>query len=187
MRILGIDPGSRATGYGIVERNGHQISHVVHGTLRPPRGGEAAGRLAALLAELGEVVRTHAPDVAVVERVFLASNPSSALVLGQARGVALAAAATGGLPVREYTASQIKRAVTGHGGAAKTQVQWMVQELLGLTARPAAAAAAALAAALCHGHTGRLADLVADGARGAPRGRGQRPRSGGRVVVRRAR
>jgi crossover junction endodeoxyribonuclease RuvC len=183
MRILGIDPGSSATGYGVVERRGSRIVHVAHGTLRPPRHAPLAGRLAALAAGLREVLASHDPSVAVVERVFAGPGVHAALVLGHARGVALATAAAAGVPVREYAAPQIKQAVAGTGAADKRQVQAMVSRLLGLGRVPAADAADALAAAICHAQVGRLAEHAPAGGR---RRRQGRP-AASRVVVRRLR
>ena len=150
MRILGIDPGSHATGYGVIERQGNLLRHVAHGTLRP-RGASPEMRLHDLYRLLCEVVGHHEPDVAAVERVFVAQNARSALVLGQARGVALAACALAGLPTGEYTPAQVKVAVTGYGRAEKLQVMKMVQRLLGLVAPPPSDEADALAVAVCHG------------------------------------
>jgi len=187
MRVMGIDPGSTATGYGVVERAGPGVAHLAHGTLRPPRGAPLALRLSAILDGLAEVIEAHAPEVVVVERVFVSASPRSALVLGQARGVALAGAAARGLPVVEYAASQIKQAVVGTGGASKPQVQAMVRTLLGLPRAPARDAADALAAAICHAHAGRLGALVAEGAGPARRGRGHSRRGGHGFVMRRVR
>lgn len=181
MRVLGIDPGSSATGFGVVERRGARVVYVAHGTLRPPRGAPLAERLALLHAGLARAIALHRPEVAVVERIFAGRSARSALVLGHARGVALAAAAAAGIAVREYSAPEIKLAVTGSGAAEKRQVQAMVARLLALAAAPALDASDALAAALCHAHRGPLAAVAAFGVR---RGRA---RSAGRFVVRRAR
>jgi crossover junction endodeoxyribonuclease RuvC len=181
MRVLGIDPGSLATGYGLVERLGPRVVHVAHGTLRPPRGAGLAERLAHLHAGLAREIERYRPDVAAVERIFAGRSAHSALVLGQARGVALAVAACAGIPVLEYAPAEIKQAVAGTGAAEKRQVQAMVRRLLALGDAPPADAADALAAALCHAHRGPLAALAAFGAR-----RRQRAASG-RLVVRRAR
>ncbi|MDJ0788193.1 MAG: crossover junction endodeoxyribonuclease RuvC [Myxococcota bacterium] len=192
MRILGIDPGSTITGYGVVEvrteaqagiaANG--VRHVAHGTISGRRGEELADRLARIHRELADVVLSHRPDVAVVERVFVAANARSALVLGQARGAALAAVAGAGVSIGELSASQIKSAVVGTGNATKAQVKAMVTRLLALPEAPPTDAADALAAAVCRAHQGALADL--DVRRG--RGRGRRGRaSGASFVVRRAR
>jgi crossover junction endodeoxyribonuclease RuvC len=181
-RILGIDPGSNVTGFGIVERRGGHVRHVAHGTLRAPRGASLAERLAAIQAGLSRAIEEHRPEVAVVERVFAGRSARSALVLGHARGVALATAAAAGLGVCEYTAPEIKLAVAGSGAAEKRQVQAMVERLLALDAAPALDAADALAAALCHAHRGPLAGLAL-GTRARSRG----ARGAGRLVVRRAR
>ncbi len=159
LRILGIDPGSAVTGYGVVERREGGLRHVAHGTLRLRRTEPLAMRLAALQRDLAAVIASFAPDVVSVERVFVSVSARSALVLGHARGVALAAAAGAGLPVAEYAAREIKQAVVGSGGAHKTQVQAMVRRLLGLEREPAFDAADALAAAICHAHARRLAGL----------------------------
>lgn len=176
MRILGIDPGSNATGFGVVERVAGSVRHVAHGVLRPPRGGELAARLEYLHRSIGEVVTLHRPDVAAIEQVFVAANPRSALVLGQARGALLSALGAAGLTIREYSPSQIKLAVTGDGRAAKRQVQNMVRRQLSLERAPASDAADALAAAIRHAHAGRLEEL------GVMSRRSRRRRRGGFVV-----
>ena len=130
MRILGIDPGSSVTGYGVVERGPGRLVHVAHGTLRPPRDVPLAYRLDHLYRTIAEVIALHAPDCVAVEQVFVAASPRSALVLGQARGAILAAVAARGLPVNEYTPARIKRSVTGNGRASKRQVKFMVKRLL---------------------------------------------------------
>ena len=170
MRILGVDPGSNATGYGVVERDGDRLVHVAHGTLRPLRGSHLAARLHDLHDALRDVVAKHRPDAAAIEQIFVASSPHAALVLGQARGAVLSALGAAGLSVSEYTASQIKQAVTGNGRAAKQQVQLMVRRLLDLDRLPDNDAADALAAAIRHAHGSRLEAL---GVRG---GRPRRPR-----------
>jgi crossover junction endodeoxyribonuclease RuvC len=153
MRILGIDPGSRLTGFGIITvlRNG-KLSYVASGCVRVPKG-TLAERLKVILDGVDEVIRTHNPEVLAIEKVFVARNPDSALKLGQARGAALCAALQHDLPVSEYTALQIKRAVVGNGHGDKRQVQHMVTALLGLSGSPQADAADALATAICHAHT----------------------------------
>ena len=161
MRILGIDPGSSVTGYGVVARVGGELVHVASGTVRPPRKASLPVRLHFVYTALGEVIRHHRPDVAVVEQVFVATSPRSALVLGQARGVALAALAAGEVGVSEYAATSIKQAVTGSGRAPKSQVQHMVRRLLALDSTPASDAADALAAAICHAHASRIVALGA--------------------------
>lgn len=159
MRILGIDPGSLVTGYGVVERRGAAVVHVAHGTLRPPREAKLAARLAAIHEGIRHVIAAHRPDLVVIEQVFVAANVRAALVLGQARGVALAAASGAGLTVDELSPQEVKRAVVGSGAARKAQVQRMVQRLLTLESAPAQDAADALAAALCRAHQGVLAAL----------------------------
>jgi crossover junction endodeoxyribonuclease RuvC len=173
MRILGIDPGSNATGYGVIERDGNRLRHVAHGTLRP-RGGSPELRLYQLYDALCGVARHHEPDVAAVECVFVAQSARSALVLGQARGVVLAALGSLALPVTEYAPAEVKQAVTGSGRADKRQVAFMVRRLLGLDRLPESEHAAdALAAAIGHAQAGALRALGAL----SPRRRA-RPRTG---------
>jgi len=160
MRILGIDPGSVATGYGVVDSEAGRLIHVAHGTLRPSPRSSPAQRLHELHQSISAVVHDHAPDTAVVEQVFVSASARSALVLGQARGVALAAVSVGGRVVVEYSASRIKLAVTGNGRAGKAQVQNMVRRLLELDRVPARDAADALAAAICHANAGRIGALI---------------------------
>lgn len=152
MRILGIDPGSRITGFGIIEREGTRSIYVASGCIRLG-DGEFTQRLKSIFDELREVVMAYRPDEVAIERVFMARNPDSALKLGQARGAALCAVLTEGLAVSEYTPTEIKQATVGTGRADKGQIQHMVQALLKLPAAPQADAADALAVALCHVHT----------------------------------
>ena len=147
------------TGYGVVERREGRLIHVAHGTVRAPRGESVERRLAAIHRALLEVIDLHRPDVASVEQVFVARGARAALVLGQARGVALAAVGWAGVAVHEYSASRIKQSVTGTGRAGKLQVQRLVRQLLGLTKTPVPDAADALAAAICHAQAGRLAEV----------------------------
>lgn len=151
VRILGIDPGSRITGYGVIELAGLVPQYVASGCIRTAEGA-LEQRLAQIYAGLGEVVGLHRPNAVAIERVFMAKNPDSALKLGQARGVALVCMANHGLAVDEYAARQIKQAVTGQGGADKAQVQHMVTSMLHLAASPQADAADALAIALTHAY-----------------------------------
>jgi crossover junction endodeoxyribonuclease RuvC len=174
-RVLGIDPGSETTGFGIVERSGAQLVHVAHGTIRLPRSGSLALRLDRLHTTVREIVERHRPDVASIEQVFVAASPRSALVLGQARGAVLAALGASGVGVVEYAPASIKLAVAGSGRAGKEQIQRVVARLLGLASWPVPDAADALAAALCHAQAGRLELL-------APRTRGRRRRAPGPVV-----
>ena len=150
MRVLGIDPGSNATGYGVVAVEGSLLRRVGGGTIRA-RGETLGERLAHLQRELARAIAALGPEVAALEAVFSARNARSALVLGHARGVALAACASAGLCTGEYTPQQVKVAVTGYGRAEKPQVMKMVQRLLGLADAPPSDEADALAVAICHG------------------------------------
>ncbi len=153
VRIMGVDPGLRATGFGLIERRGQQLVYLASGVVRTPDAA-LPERLKAILENLGEVIAEHAPAQVAVEKVFVNVNPASTLLLGQARGAAICAAVSRGLPVSEYTALQVKQAVVGNGHAAKEQVQEMVRRLLGLPGDPSADAADALACAICHAHGG---------------------------------
>ena len=155
MRILGIDPGLRVTGFGILDKHGSKLDYVASGCIRTP-DGELPERLKSILEGLLEVIALHAPMEVSVEKVFVNVNPQSTLLLGQARGAAICAAVSKDLPVSEYTALQVKQAVVGQGHAAKEQVQEMVKRLLNLGGVPQADAADALACAICHAHTGNL-------------------------------
>jgi crossover junction endodeoxyribonuclease RuvC len=150
-RILGLDPGLRITGFGIIDQLGNQLRYVASGTIRT-KDGELPGRLKTLLDGVREVIATYAPDQVAVEKVFVNVNPQSTLLLGQARGAVICGAVSCELPVAEYTALQVKQAVVGYGKADKTQVQHMVQRLLLLDGDPSADAADALACAICHAH-----------------------------------
>lgn len=160
MRILGIDPGLRRTGFGVLEVVGHHLQWIGSGTIVIPSELPLAQRLKMILDNIREVVDTYQPEQAAVEKVFVNMNPASTLLLGQARGVALCALADKGLAVTEYTALQIKKSVVGKGHADKEQVQSMVKHLLGLSAFPAPDAADALACAICHAHTYPLASRL---------------------------
>jgi crossover junction endodeoxyribonuclease RuvC len=153
VRILGIDPGLRVTGFGVLDRVGQRLRYVTSGVVRTP-DAELPERLRAILDSLSEVIAEHAPDQVAVEKVFVNVNPQSTLLLGQARGAAICAAVSRGLPVAEYTALQVKQAVVGNGHADKEQVQDMVRRLLALPGEPGADAADALACAICHAHGG---------------------------------
>jgi crossover junction endodeoxyribonuclease RuvC len=154
VRILGIDPGLRITGYGVIEQTGQQLSYIASGVIRTETG-ELPGRLKILFDGISEVMSQFQPEAAAVEKVFVNVNPQSTLLLGQARGAAITALTVAGLPVFEYTALQVKQAVVGNGHADKTQVQHMVKRLLTLPAEPRADSADALACAICHAHGGR--------------------------------
>ena len=182
MRVVGIDPGSNVTGYGVVERSspdeeGSRLIHIAHGNIRLARGTSLAVRLFQLHQAVLEIIDTHRPDIAAVEQVFVAASPRSALVLGQARGAALAALGARGVATTEYAPAQIKQAVTGSGRSTKKQVQTMVRRLLDLETLPQADAADALAAAICHMRAGRLLQLGVVGRRR----RVTRPAAGYRV------
>jgi crossover junction endodeoxyribonuclease RuvC len=156
MRILGIDPGLQRTGFGIIEAQGAQLAYVASGTistLEAPRG-DLPLRLKIIFDGVQEVVQRYSPDCACAEIVFVNVNPQSTLLLGQARGAALAALLAGGLSVAEYTALQMKKAIVGHGLASKSQVQEMVRRLLRLPALPGKDAADALGIAISHAHAG---------------------------------
>jgi len=153
-RILGIDPGSRITGWGVIDMVGNRAVHVASGFLQL-QGSSFIDRLYQVYCGIAEVVRETRPQQAAIEQVFMHRNADSALKLGQARGAAICAAAAGDLVLHEYTPSQIKQATVGKGNAAKEQVQHMVRILLNLPQTPQADAADALAVALCHGHTGQ--------------------------------
>ena len=175
MRILGIDPGSNVTGYGIVDREGGAIVYVAHGTIRAPAKRPLEERLACIVRELHRTIGRYTPERAVVERVFISVNVRTALVLGQARGAILATLGSDGIPVDELTPREIKKAVTGAGGADKLQVQAMVTRLLALEAAPPQDAADALAAAICRAQMGRLAALDLPARSRRPRARRRRP------------
>jgi crossover junction endodeoxyribonuclease RuvC len=155
VRILGIDPGSRTTGYGIVERQRRGIVYVECGVIVPPGRHQLPARLAEIAAELRALIRETAPAVVAVENVFHAVHARAALTLGHARGIALATAAEAGLPVFEYPPARVKRAVTGSGRASKPEVSAMVRAACGLRRPLRPDAADALAVALCHAYTGR--------------------------------
>ncbi len=150
MRILGIDPGSRATGYGVVDAHGGRLAFVGCGVIRPPARAPLPDRLLVIHDGVVEVLAEYAPDAAAVEDLFVAANPRAALVLGHARGAAVLALAGRQVPVAEYTPRMVKQAVVGHGQAVKAQVQGMVRVLLGLASMPSSDAADALAVAICH-------------------------------------
>ena len=152
-RILGLDPGLRVTGFGLIDVLGKQLRYVASGCVRSG-DGSLPERLKTLLEGVGEVIAHYQPDHAVVEKVFVNVNPQSTLLLGQARGACLTALVACDLPVAEYTALQMKRAVAGHGRAAKAQIQEMVRRLLHLSGLPGTDAADALGLAITHAHAG---------------------------------
>ena len=166
MRILGIDPGLQTTGFGVVDVDGSRLAYVGSGTIKTTHLdlGDLPGRLKVLFDGICEITERYQPDVAAVEIIFVNVNPQSTLLLGQARGASITALVSRGLPVAEYTALQMKKAVVGHGRAAKTQVQEMVRRLLDLPGLPGPDAADALGMAITHAHAGhamaRLAQVA---------------------------
>jgi len=163
IRILGIDPGLRRTGFGVIDVRGSQLRYVASGVVVVPADVPLARRLKIILDNVREVVTTHQPHVAALEKVFVNTNPATTLLLGQARGAALCALADNRLDVCEYTALQIKKSVVGHGHADKQQVQKMVQSLLTLNKPPPSDPADALACAICHAHMYPLAQRLQAG------------------------
>ena len=161
MRALGIDPGTAITGYAIVEEDGATLHLVTLGVIETPAKTPLPQRLQAIYARLGLLIRDHTPDAAAVEELFFSRNVTTAISVGQARGVVLLALAEAEVPTAEYTPLQVKQAVTGYGNADKRQVQEMVKVLLNLTEipRPDDAADAA-AVAICHLHRARLDGLI---------------------------
>lgn len=155
MLILGLDPSLASTGWGIVAKDGNRLRHVANGQIRTDPAASLAERLVTLDAGLAAVIAAHAPQQAAVEEVFVNKNPQSTLKLGQARGVCLLAAARAGLPVAEYAARLVKKAIVGTGGAEKAQVQAMLGVLLPGVKLAGADAADALAVAIAHAHIAR--------------------------------
>ncbi len=166
LRILGLDPGSRTTGFGVIEWRGTQWGHVAHGCIDVP-AGSLAERLRTIYERLGELISTHQPGEVAIERVFVNRNVDSALKLGQARGAALCAVPSG-LPVFEYAPRAVKLALVGSGAAEKPQVAHMIRALFALEGRLKADAADALAVAVCHAHSRGLRRLAAQHAALAP-------------------
>jgi crossover junction endodeoxyribonuclease RuvC len=160
IRILGIDPGLRRTGWGVVVMRGNELGFVAAGTIRAPLDGELAGRLLVLHGGLAEVVRTHAPDEAAVEQTFVNRDAVATLKLGQARGIALLVPAQAGLSVAEYAPNAVKKTIVGAGHAEKSQIRAMVRVLLPRAVFDSDDAADALAIAVCHAHH-RSARVVA--------------------------
>ncbi len=150
MRILGIDPGSRITGYGVIDEDAGQLQFVACGVVKTTPKYPFSHRLNEIFEGINEVIQLHGPVVAAVEDLFLAANPRSALKLGHARGAAVVAATQNGLIVHDYSPRSVKQAVVGYGQAEKEQVQHMVKVLLRLSGSPSVDAADALAVAICH-------------------------------------
>lgn len=168
MIILGIDPGSRITGYGLVEQRGNRLLHVDNGAITTRSGDDLALRLKTIHDELCRVIERYAPVALAVEQIFVAKNALSALKLGHARGVALLAGVNAGLPIAEYTALQVKGAVVGYGRASKDQVQQMVRTLMKLPEIAQQDASDALAVAICHAHSHGLSQRLQSAVRPRP-------------------
>ena len=164
VRILGIDPGLQCVGFGVIDSTGSQLSYVASGTITTthlPRD-DLPARLNVIFNGIAQVVERYGPHESAVEIVFVNMNPQASLLLGQARGACLTSLVQQDLPVTEYTALQMKKAIAGHGKAAKAQVQEMVKRLLKLPALPGPDAADALGLAITHAHAGRAMQLLAD-------------------------
>jgi crossover junction endodeoxyribonuclease RuvC len=151
--ILGIDPGLRITGFGLIQITGSKLAYVASGCIKSDETNTLPERLRTIAEDIQSIIAHHKPDDVAVEKVFVNVNPQSTLLLGQARGAAITAAVLSGATVYEYTALQVKQSVVGHGKAAKEQVQAMVQRLLALAIAPQADAADALATAITHAHS----------------------------------
>ncbi len=161
MRVLGIDPGTITSGYGIVAEEDHKLFHVASGGISPSAKHPFPTRLKKIYEELEKIIDKYKPRIVVVEDLFVSKNIRSALKLGHSRGVAILAAVNAGLPVFEYAPLEVKQAVVGNGKAEKKQVQMMVKALLDLPKVPYPADAAdALAAAICHIHSSRLKEML---------------------------
>ena len=166
MRILGIDPGLQTTGFGVVDVDGARLSYVGSGTIKTTHLalGDLPGRLKVIFDGICEITERYQPDTATIEIIFVNVNPQSTLLLGQARGASITALVSRGLPVAEYTALQMKKAVVGHGRATKPQVQEMVRRLLDLPGLPGPDAADALGMAITHAHAGQAMGRLAQAA-----------------------
>ena len=155
LRILGIDPGLRVTGFGVIEKHGNKLAYIASGCIRTDAAAPLPERLGTIHAGVCELVAEYRPDQSAIEIVFVNVNPQSTLLLGQARGAAITGLVAGRVEVAEYTALQVKQAVVGNGKAAKVQVQHMIRRLLGLPGDPSPDAADALACAIAHAHGGQ--------------------------------
>ena len=171
LRVLGIDPGLRTTGFGVVDSEGSELRYVASGTIKSDANavGRLPARLKSIFDGICEINGRYRPSCASVEIVFVNVNPQSTLLLGQARGAALTALVSSDLQVAEYTALQMKQAIVGHGNARKEQVQHMVMRLLGLPGLPGKDAADALGLAICHAHAARSFAAIARETTLAPR------------------
>ncbi len=165
--ILGIDPGSRITGYGVIAWNGNRVSFVDCGMIKPD-AEPLPERLQFIYHQIAHIIEEYQPEQMAIEQVFLSRNADSALKLGQARGVAMVSGINKGLPVSEYSARQVKLSVVGKGSADKEQVQFMICRLLNLPEAPQADAADALGIALCHAFTQQGLKRIGEGSGVAP-------------------
>jgi crossover junction endodeoxyribonuclease RuvC len=163
IRILGLDPGLRCTGWGVISVEGSRLTHIAHGVIRPDDKLPLSDRLLALFEAVGAILDEHRPHEAAIEETFVNNNPSSTLKLGHARAAAMIAPAKAGLLVAEYAATVVKKAVVGTGGADKTQVAFMIRRLLPTAGDPPADAADALAVAICHAHARTARQLSSRG------------------------
>ena len=170
IRILGIDPGSRRTGYGVIDVAGTRIAYVSSGIIRLPEKS-LPDRLKIIFDGVSEIIEQYKPQQMGIEEVFFAKDPRAALKLGQARGAAIVAGVNAGLDVGEYSARSVKQAVVGTGAADKKQVQMMITQLLKLPQSPSEDAADALAVAICHAHSKHTQDALGNAAKGYARGR----------------
>jgi crossover junction endodeoxyribonuclease RuvC len=161
IRVIGIDPGTRHLGWGVLTRTGTKIEHVAHGVIDTDLDGSLADRLVEIDTELERVIREHAPDVGAVETIFFSKNANSAAKLGHARGVILLRLARAGMPIHEYAPTLVKRSVAGKGAADKKQVAMVMTAILRLAAPPRSDAADALAVALTHLHAANFQAMVA--------------------------
>ena len=159
LRVIGIDPGLRVTGFGVIDVASQKLNYVTSGCIKTVGQG-LPDRLKEIVTGVIEIIESHAPSIAVVEKVFVNVNPQSTLLLGQARGAAISAAVLKDLNVAEFTALQVKQSVVGNGHADKSQVQEMVKRLLNLPSAPSTDAADALACAICYAHSERLASRL---------------------------
>src|SRR5512146_135094 len=159
MRVLGIDPGTRITGYGLIDKKGNRLVHVDNGAIFTDSHRDFPIRLQRIYRGLTEIIERYRPDAVAVENILFATTVQSALKLGQARGAAIVAGVNAGVPVYEYTALQVKQAVVGHGRADKQQVQKMLKALLNLPEVAQEDASDALAAAVCHIHSEKIGRL----------------------------
>ncbi len=168
MIIMGIDPGLSSTGYGVVEKKGDVLKAVGFGDIETSPRDTMSARLAMIYREVSELIERYRPDLVVLEELFFSANARSAMVVGQARGGIILAAAHAGVGVEEYTPLQVKQSLVGHGRADKKQVEYMVKALLRLEEGPKSSHASdALALAICHAHSERMLGRVEEKARGA--------------------